>query len=57
MFLQTRFALKDFKWGLKFQLLKGVKKWVILKPFGPVLGIWAKIAYFDEFPLYVINMC
>jgi len=49
MFLPTRFALKDFKLGLKFQHLKGVKKCVILKPFGPVLGIWAKIAYFDEF--------
>jgi len=49
MFLPTRFALKDFKLGLKFQHLKGVKKCVILKRFGPVLGIWAKIAYFDEF--------
>jgi len=49
MFLPTRFALKDFKLGLKFQHLKGVKKCVILKPFGPALGICDKMAYFDEF--------
>jgi len=57
MFLPTRFALKDFKWGLKFRVSKRVLKWLILKAFGPVLGICDKMAYFDEFPLYVINTC
>jgi len=42
---------------LKFQVFQGVKKWLILKPVGPVLEICAKMTYFDEFLLYVINMC
>jgi len=49
MFFLPRFALKDFKWGLKFQLLKGVKNWLILKYFGFIQGICGKMAYFDEF--------
>jgi len=49
MFFLTRFAVKDFKLGLKFQHLKGVKNWLILKDFGFTQGICVKMAYFDEF--------
>jgi len=55
-FILTRFALKDFKLGLKFQLLKGVKKGLILKRFGPCLRICATVAYFDKFTLDSLNM-
>ena len=57
MLFLTRFATLDFKLGLKFRLFNRVKKWLILKVFCSVLGIWAKMAYFEVFWFDSMNMC